>query len=161
MLRLFGIGLISVVLTIWGEKIVKRQKKRIKSLEALLRLFESFEAKVRSFHSPLRQFLLEYKDELIEKSGFLEIANINTDISEIVRSSADELCLDTSDFELISEFCMGLGQYSVDEELKRCDYYIGRMKNILDEAKSKLPGEAKLLRSVGIMSGILAAVFLI
>ena len=161
MLRILGIGLITAIVSIWGESLVVRQKKRIKALEALLRLAQSLEAKVRSFHTPVRSILCGYKDELLEASGFLELAVFGMSFAEAARQKADELCLDVSDVLLLSEFGDGLGQYSVDEELKRCAYYTGELKRRLDTARSKLPGEVKLFRSAGIMCGILAAVFLI
>ncbi len=161
MLKILGIGLITVIVSIWGESLVARQKKRIKALEALLRLAEDLEAKIRSFHVPVRSILAEHKYGILAESGFLELAVQSTSLSEAVRQKADELCLDMRDVSLISEFGGGLGQYSIDEEAKRCAYYIGEIKKLLDDARLKLPGEAKLFRSAGIMCGILAAVFLI
>ena len=161
MLRILGIGLITVIVSIWGESLVIRLNKRARALEAFLRLAENFEAKVRSFRTPIRSFLMEYKDDILESSGFLQNAADSMRISEAVREKAEELCLDERDVILISEFGDGLGQFSFDEELKRCGYYIEQIRDLVDDAKGKLPGEKKLLRSAGIMCGILAAVFLI
>ncbi len=161
MLRILGIGLITAVVSIWGERLIARQKKRVKALEAFLRLAESFEAKLRSFHIPLKSFLSEHRDELLESTGFLNSALCNMSLAEAARKTADELCLDDKDVKLIGEFGDGIGEYSLDEELKRCGYYIGQTKKLLGEATEKLPGEIKLLRSAGVMCGILAAVLLI
>ena len=161
MLRLFGIGLITIVVSVWGEKIISRQKKRLKSLEAIIRLEEAFASKARSFGIPLKSFLSEYRDELLENTGFLSRAVLSMSLGAAARESADGLCLDNEDVELIREFGDELGQYSLDEELKRCSYYISQTQRILNLAKEKLPGEIKLLRSAGVMCGILAAVLLI
>ena len=161
MLRIFGIGLITVVVSVWGERIIVRQKARIKALESLIRMMESFGAKARSFGTPLKSFLSEYRDELLEASGFLNSAILTMSLGTAAHESADKLCIDGEDVALISEFGEGLGQYSLDEELKRCDYYVLQTKKLLETAKEKLPGETKLLRSAGVMCGILAAVLLI
>lgn len=161
MLRILGIGLITAVVSVWGEKLIAMQKRRVKALEAFLNFARSFEAKLKSFNIPIKSFLSEYKDEILELSGFLNSAVSTVNISEAVRKTADNLCLDEKDVKLIEEFGDGIGQYSLDEELKRCTYYTGQIQKCLDEAKEKLPGEIKLLRSSGVMCGILAAVLLI
>ena len=161
MFRMLGIGIITVVVSVWGERIIIRQKTRIRALEALLRMEEGFGAKARSFGTPLKSFLLEYKDELLADSGFLNSAVLSMSLGTAAHDSADKLCLDSEDVLLISEFGDGLGQYSLNEELKRCDYYVLQTKKLLETAKEKLPGEIKLLRSAGVMCGILAAVLLI
>ena len=161
MLRIVGIGLITVVISIWGESRVVRQRKGIRALGALLRLIEGFEAKARSFHTPIKSFLSEYKDELLNESGLIKSVLGGMSFAEAVRDSADTLCLEGQDVSLLSELGEALGQYSLDEELKRCGYYAAQIRKLLDSAKEKLPGETRLLRSSGIMCGILAAVFLI
>ena len=161
MLRILGIGLITAVVSVWGEKLIARQKKRVKALEAFLNFARSFEAKLKSFNIPIKSFLSEYNDEILELSGFLKSAVSTVNISEAVRKTADDLCLDEEDVKLVGEFGDGIGQYSIDEELKRCAYYTGEIQKRLVEAREKLPGEIKLLRSSGVMCGILAAVLLI
>ena len=47
------------------------------------------------------------------------------------------------------------------EEAKRCLYFKGECEKLLDEAKEALPVKTKLLKSAGVMCGILAAVLLI
>ena len=161
MFRIFGIGLITAVISIWGEKMILRQKKRVMALEAFFRLVQSFEAKLKSFNIPVKTFLSEYKDELLESSGFLCGAVGTVSVSEAVRKAADTLCLDEEDVRLLGEFGDGIGQYSVDGELKRCTYYTAQIEKRLTEAREKLPGEIKLFRCSGVMCGILAAVLLI
>ena len=161
MFKVAGILIIVAVLTASGEKCVGALNKRIKSLEAFIRLADALEAKLSSFCIPLPDFFSSYSDPYLDKTGFCRTVAEGMSFSETVRAYENELCLESQDAEILISFGNELGQFSVAEEIKRCRYYKGELEKNLRAAQEKLPVKTKLLRSAGFMCGILAAVLLI
>ncbi len=160
MLKILGVILIIFGTGIFGERCVGVLKTRIRALEGLVKLIESMEAKISGFSMPTAKFFATYSDKYFEDIGFLNACR-DTDIATAVSEYKSILCLDDAEHSLMIEFAGELGQYTAAEQLRRCTYYRTELEKMLREAKEKLPVNTKLLRSSGIMCGILAAVLLI
>lgn len=160
MFKVIGILIIMGSMTLFGEKCVELMKTRVKSLESLIKLLDVMEAKISSFCMPINSIFEAYADAHLEKCGFSEALR-KTNLYEAINNKSAELCLEESEIILLSKFSSELGQYTAAEQVKRCGYYRRELEKILSGAKEKLPVNTKLLRSSGVMCGILAAVLLI
>ena len=158
MIKLVGILFIAIATGACGFEYATMLKCRLRSLEAILSLIESLEARISAFLTPESEFFYTYSDELLEKSGFLEHLRGGKGFSEAVSLCADALFLDVCDIELLREFGDGLGAISVESEVKRCSFYKNKCKERLEELKAQLPLRLRLYKSIGFMSALLAAV---
>lgn len=154
-----GILIIVIAMSLAGNSMALRLKKRLRSLEALITLIESLEVRIREFNSPVKEFFKNCSPpkELI---GLCNSA-YSEGLYNSVKSHAEELALDAADTELLCELAEALGTYSAYEEEKRCRYYRERLEVTRAELAEKLPVKAGLLRSAGLMCGILVAVTVI
>lgn len=161
MIKLVGILLIVGAMSAAGIECSSMIKKRVISLEAFVKLLDSMAVKIGTFSTPLSEFFNTYKDDRLDSCGFLKAVSESVSFSEAVKARASALCLEEGDVSLLGSFGEGLGGLSAAEEAKRCLYFKGECEKLLDEAKEALPVKTKLLKSAGVMCGILAAVLLI
>ena len=161
MIKLVGLLLIIGAMSAAGIECSSMLKKRVGSLESFVKLLDSMATKIGTFSTPLCEFFYNYKDERLDSCGFLKAVSESVSFTEAVKSRASELCLEENDVILLSSFGEGLGGLSAAEEVKRCLYFKGECEKLLNEAKEALPVKTKLLKSAGVMCGILAAVLLI
>lgn len=158
--KLLGILLIVVSGSTLGSQCAAMLKRRVRVLEAIIKMLDSLEIKISTFATPLDDFFASYKDELLESCGFLQGVRENGFLNAL-KSSADKMYLTEEDVCLLSEFADDSIHFSATEQARRCHYYKCECENLADQAKESIPLYTRLLGSLGIMSGILAAVLII
>ncbi|MBE6605932.1 MAG: hypothetical protein E7635_02705 [Ruminococcaceae bacterium] len=158
--KLLGILLIVLSGSTLGSQCAAILKRRVRALEAIIKMLDSLELKINTFSTPLDEFFDCYKDELLESCGFLQEVRENG-FSCALKSNADEMYLTEDDVRLLSEFADDSLHFSAAEQARRCHYYKCECQKLADQAKESLPLYTRLLGSLGIMSGILASVLII
>lgn len=159
MLKIIGICMIVAAMTAAGRGYAGLIKKRLCSLEGIIELIDALEIKIRDFATPMPEFFKSYKGgkdmtELCKTAG-------QTGLDRALKACKERLALEDEDMNLLLEFAGSLGTLSAQEEAKRCSYYKEELKRRASEVKENLPVKAGLLKSAGVMCGILAAVLLI
>ena len=160
MLKIAGILIITVFATIAGYECAFTLKRRIQTLEAIIKMLDSLKDRITYFNLSLKDFLEEYSEPYLENSGFLGMAK-ETGISNALVLLSDTLCLRDSDIKLLTEFADGPSAYTGKLEAQRIEYYKGELMKLSDEAKKSLPLKTRLFCSLGLLCGILCAVLII
>ena len=154
-----GILIIIIAMSIAGNSMAERLKRRLHSLDAIIGLIEALEVKIRDFNTPVREFFGECRIKgaaaLLCKTAYSE------GLYNAVKIHAEELSLENADIDILCEFAGEIGTFSAYEEEKRCRHYREKLTRVRDELAEKLPVRTGLLRSAGLMCGILIAVAVI
>ncbi len=161
MTKLVGIMLIVISTSVCGFECAKMLSHRMRSLKAFIRLLDALALRISSFSTPINEFFCSYKDDELEKSGLISGIRSGMSFCAAVSQCKEALFLDESDMGLLLEFGEGLGMMSAQEEARRCMYYKSEFEKHLASAADELPLKIRLLKSSGVMCGILAAVILL
>lgn len=159
MIKLVGILFIVGAASACGFECSSMLTRRVRSLEAFVRLFDALAGRISAFSTPINEFFASYSDETLEACGFL--SRIGNGFCEAVNECSRALCLEDDDIKLLVAFGDGLGAMSASEEAKRCLYYKDECDKSAAAARAELPVKTRLLKSAGVMCGVLAAVLVL
>ena len=157
MLKMMGIVLLCVAVSLIGVVYCIKLKSRIKYLELLLKFSNQFSDEIR-YHK-------ENIFKLFDKYGQRELAFLK-EISPGNISSADELHrvilssgIDKRDVFEVADFCMRLGASDTEGQISHCKYYKDRFSSMLSEARDEYLNKGKLYRTLMFFGA--AALFII
>lgn len=106
---------------------------------------------------PYKGAFMSLSNELENHKGeeFSEMWNRNV-IQPLLK-----LELNIQDIERFKELGENIGYLDIQMQLNYLDFYIEKLNERIDEVKTGLDGNVKLCRTLGIMGGLLAAIFII
>ncbi len=159
MLKITGLVIIVISISALGNNYAALFKKRLSVLEAFCELFDDMEMKISEFSTPVSVFFKEYNNKTL-LSEFCKSAG-KYGFENAIKENAKTLALEEDDCRLLCEFAGSLGTYSQVQELRICRYYKERLLKSANDAREKLPMRTSMVKSCGIMFGVMAAILLI
>ncbi len=125
--------------------------------EALLELMRFIRVQIECFALPASEIILRCDKKLLEKCGAY---------SEILPSGFDALfesfSIEDSEAESIMRgFAAGFGKSYREEQLKECDYYIGRLEECSRRICEDLPKRKKVNSALCISSALAIIILLV
>jgi len=115
-----------------------RIDKRISRLEALISLIGFFRTQIDCFCTPVGEIFRRADKSLLGKCGFSYIPQSADDFSALRAFISDEA------YAELYSFASELGTLYREEQLKRCDYYLTRLREILTREKADGTNQKKL-----------------
>lgn len=106
---------------------------------------------------PYKSSFKTLSEELENHSGEDFSHMWNAYVTEPVSKSG----LSGQDVERFKELGENIGYLDMQMQLNYLDFYIEKLNIRIDEAKTSLDGNVKLCRTLGVMGGLLAAIFMI
>lgn len=160
MIKILGLLLIVSSMSLAGRECAGMLKKRISSLEAIIRMIDSLEIRISEFSTPLPVFFSSYSDKVLDSCLFISAIR-ESGLSDAIDLKASELALKEEEINILKALAERLGTLCISEEVRHCRYARKELEHVLSAAKEALPLHDKLLKSVGVMCAILAAVLFI
>lgn len=111
----------------------------------------------KRLREPYKSAFLSLSNELENHSGEEFSHMWNTYVIETV----SKLDLSEQDVERFKELGENIGYLDMQMQLNYLDFYIEKLNRRIDEVKTGLDGNVKLCRTLGVMGGLLAAIFMI
>lgn len=94
----------------------------------------------------------------LEKHSGREFSDMwNTYVIENI----SEVGLDEQDVERLRELGENIGYLDIKMQLNYLDFYIEKLNDRINDVKTGLEGNVKLCRTLGVMGGLLAAIFIL
>ena len=120
-------------------------KRRIQNIEAVIRLIEFIKRNIDSFLTPLNGIYTEYSCDVLERCGFSEEMK-----TQGLKSAVEcgYLHLPEKMDDAFLSFAEKLGEGYRDEEVKRCEYYLGIFADLAEGEREKARKNRDLYRYI-------------
>lgn len=155
-----GIKLLGVVcvLTAGGFAAVstaREEKKKLAVLDAWIAFLWYLRAQIDCFLTPLDEILANTDRALLEKMGY---CGGDRTLTHLAEASANGL--DAESARLIRELTREAGNGYREDQVKRCDYFIGALTAIRKQEAESLPARVKMRASLCVCAALGTAILL-
>ena len=145
-----------------GASLAKREGDRLSTVDSLLLLFACIKRRVELERLPLYSIFSSFRDEHLERSGFLPILRSHrAGISDLWREAMTCLTVDAEISGELLRFGERLGSLPLEEQLRQ----IGSCCVLLEEKRkalrASLPPKQKSIKTVALMLGMTVAIILL
>ena len=130
------------------------EKRRVRQTEGFLLLLRHIKAQISCFCTPVRDIILSFENEALERAGFLCEAK-KGDFVSAMSLCRDKIYLDTEEINLLLAFGEELGKSYRDEQIENCDYYIGELETLYSKRREEQPKKTRLYRSLVLSCGLM------
>ena len=172
MLKLLGIGLLLSGTAGIGFGKAKELDQRVEELRMLRQFIMLLEGEIRCTHRPLPELLLSlgertgspFQSFFTETGRALELhqgLTVQEVWKEQLALSRKDLHLSRQEYEELMEFGGMLGYLDIQMQTELCLWYEERLKISVQTAMSEAGEKRRLYRCLGILSGVVLAVFII
>ena len=164
--RLLGYTVIFLCPAAAGMVMAKHAEEEARRLEAVILMIDHIKYEIGEYMTPQNELFARFENRALEACGFLGILKkCRSDGEKSVLSKAlevygDLLCEKRCNM-LLADFSESLGKLSRSAQLERCDSYREKFNSVYAEKSTKLQGEKKLCRSMGILCGTAAVLMLL
>ena len=156
--RIFGALLIIGASVYMGHFIASYGKRKLRSTEEALLLIKYIRRNIEAYLTPVGEILKGYTSEYLEICGFAD-AMRESGLKTAVEGEYLELPQAVKDD--LSAFAEKLGSGYAEDELKMCDYYIGRLEESAAAAREKLTVNGRLYRLLPPIGGLSLIILLL
>lgn len=153
--KLLGGGLIVLAGGIVAHQTVKREKKRLSVLDGWLDLLLYIRGQIDCYLMPLDEILAAADKTLLVRAGAVRA----TDSLRAIYASALPY-LDAESGRLIASLIRELGTSYREEQVKRCDYYLGALQKQREKLAAELPARVKMYTTLSICAAVGTAILL-
>lgn len=172
MLKFLGIGLLLSGTAGIGFGKARELDQRVEELRMLLQLVMLLEGEIRCTHRPLPELLISlgerfgppFQSFLVETGKELE-AHKSLTVQEVWKEQLTlgrkKFHLNRQEHEELLEFGGMLGYLDIQMQTELCLWYEERLKISVQAAMSEAGEKRRLYRCLGILSGVVLAVFII
>ena len=119
-------------------------------------LYEAFQIISKQVEAPIGKVFYAFSQKLQEKDVQVEKA-----WKEVLREKSDHLALSKKDYTLLSRFAEGLGKHDLYTEQKHLENFSIHLQMQCDMAKEKIENESKMVRSLGVLIGLLLVIIFV
>ncbi len=159
MLDIFGaVSLISAALMI-SSSLIREYKTRLHELEALYDMIAYIRDNIEHLMKPLPEIFQNYSNPYLENCGFLPAVRLKG--LKQTWEEGQTFTLSGEACRLIDEFIRNIGSGYRTEELRLCEYTLGRLCKILDHTQTDTENQLKLYKTVPMMFALSIILILI
>lgn len=164
-MKWIGIAIVIMSAALFGGFKSNALKKRVQALKSSYLLLRTVEERTRLEQSSLREILsslnnenyaLGYVDDFCENIAHFPQPQA---IEKAIKESDDPITADDRIF--LSEFYRSLGKNDLKNELESISAFLRKLDRRIEESKTEYLRKGTLYRKISVLSGLLAAVFLI
>ena len=148
MLRLTGSVILIVSAWFASAGLIRDHKAGLRELEALYDMISCIRDNIEHLMKPLPDIFQTYANEYLENCGFLPNVR-QTDLRQAW--DGQTFTLSGEAYILIRDFVHAIGSGYRAEELRLCEYTLGRLRTLLDRSRSDAANKLKLYRTVPMM----------
>ncbi|MBC8535536.1 stage III sporulation protein AB [Feifania hominis] len=164
MFKMVGMCLILLTTTFAGSALSADLKRRIRDLRLCADLIAKIGREISYSRCPITEVLGRCAQE--KKYAPLRFLQLSKPFdSERFRlhyeKNRDSLCLKNEDHDLILEFFADFGKSDAVGELARCGKYEAELARRVEELEPAIEKQAKLYRSLGVLSGVFLSILMV
>jgi len=159
-LKILGALFAVLASLVYAREKTSVMKRRCEACRALLRLVIECKTNVECFCAPLSLILEKYKDDFLEKSGFLAVAR-KKGLIAATEQCADSICLGEEEKNIMVEFSSSFGRGFAKSEARGCEYYIERLKNTAEKLEKEAAEKKKLTYTLSVSCSVMAVLLFI
>ena len=139
LLEWIGYALIALCALFAGALCADYEKKRNRQAQGFLALVRHFRAQIEHYATPVAQILATLDEQLLLDCGLCE-----RPLSLDILLGGCELCIPLALTEELEGFFGELGSNYREEQLRCCDYYLGRIAPLCAEIGREMPKRVRL-----------------
>ncbi|MDG4655591.1 stage III sporulation protein SpoIIIAB [Ectobacillus antri] len=170
MLKLIGAVLVVSATTCIGFQYAKKMSERPRQIRLLKTALQSLEAEIMYGHTPLREAAQRLEAQMPKPINWLfqsfqkRLENGNQTVREAWDDSLGEIwkltALKQTEKEILKQFGETLGQHDRESQQKHILLCINHLEREEDEAKDAQARYEKMMKSLGILAGLLIVILL-
>ena len=146
--KLAGTAVLLLASLLYGRCKVMEERKKVHEFEALLDLVNCITDGIEYGMKPLPEIFAEYRNEILEKNGFLEMAR-KSGLRETWMAYERKFSVSGGNgMKQFAGFCMKIGNGYKKEELELCGITRKRMEEELEKRKKDNGNREKLYRTI-------------
>lgn len=162
MLKLIGITLVSVAISMYGAYLSSRIKDRKNVRSALLELLVHIKTSIETTCLPLEEIYKSFSNKILEKIGFTKELCSGKNDSFLSAIHIADSYLNKKLTELYSALSFSLGKsYSGNTEVQKLAGYILLIEEECKKLSKEDDSKIELYRRLGLLCGLFAAVILL
>ena len=148
LLKWIGTMLVVAILVFFGREYSRFMMRRLSECESFLFLLKRIKGEIGRCLSTPRAIFKDYKDDNLERVGFLNLQRSGKSLGECFDGCADKLSLPVQIKDRLSEFFSHFGENYKDGEISQIEYYVGEIEPLLNEERTRLPERIKLVKTL-------------
>ncbi len=158
MIEWLGTGSLMIAAWLFSTVLIRDQRNRLREAEALYDMVSCIRDNIEHLMKPLPEIFQNYTNTYLESCGFLPTvrkSDLRTAWTEHTFAVSGET------YRLIDEFIRNLGSGYRTEELRLCEYTLGRLRKNLDHMQGDAVNQRKLYKTVPMMFALSIILILI
>lgn len=158
MLEWLGAGSLMTAAGIFSIHMIREHRKKLLELEAFFDMISCIRDNIEHLMKPLPEIFQNYNHTYLDSCGFLKNVretNLQQAWETYVFSCGAEA------FRLIDEFIRNIGKGYRTEELRLCEYTLGRLRKLMDHVQADTANQLKLYKTVPMMFALSLILILI
>ena len=157
-----GALLVIIASYLCGFALAKDEGNGLKTLDSLLSLLTYMRRRMNSERIPLFEIFSGFRDEYLEKCGYLDIIRSHRNgVSSLWNDAVSTLYVDEETKREYMRFGESLGNLPLDEQLARLDSFCEFITEKKNKLKSTLPDKQKSIKTVCLLLGLMTAIILL
>lgn len=148
LIKSIGACLIIASSLFYGATMIREEHRRLIIADALAEMIRYVRDHIDHFRTPIPDILDSFENKTLEDCGFLTAARERglRVIADDFPASVREADRDVS--AALRDFCVGIGCGYKDEELRLCDYTLGRIMRRIEQLRADHDGKVKIYRTL-------------
>lgn len=145
-----------------GIAIASEEGEKLKALEGLIGLLQYFRRRMVAEGTPLYLLFDGYKNEYLERSGFLpRLRSFGNRAPRFWGEALEALSLEETAKDELLHFGESLGRLELEGQLKNIDSCLSVLVQERERLKKTIPMKQKSIKAAAFLSGALTAIVLI
>lgn len=157
-LELIGAGIVIVSALFLSTGLIRDYRINLRELDALYDMISYIRDNIEHLMKPLPDIFRTYTNEYLETCGFLPSVR-QTDLRQAWNGQT--FAIDGEAYVLVSDFISNIGGGYRTEELRLCEYTLGRLRGIIDKTRNESANKIKLYKTVPMMFALSVILILI
>jgi len=158
MLEWIGAGILIAAAWCVSAGLIRDHKTGLRELEAWYDMISCIRDNIEHLMKPLPDIFQTYTNDCLETCGFLPAVR-RTDLRQAW--DGQTFTLTGEAYRLIRDFVRSIGSGYRTEELRLCEYTLGRLHGILERARADDANQRKLYKTVPMMLALSVILILI
>ena len=154
------LGAASLIAAAWmvSSSLIRNYKTRLREMEVLYDMISYIRDNIEHLMKPLPEIFQSYSNTYLESCGFLPAVRLKG-LQQAWEGQTFTVSGETS--RLINEFILNIGSGYRTEELRLCEYTLGRLRKLLDHTQADTTNQLKLYKTVPMMFALSMILILI
>ena len=146
-----------------GMLLAGEEKERMRQCEAFLNFFEYVRNQIHYFLAPTKRIYRDYRDEVLGKTGFLDLLSAEGDgvyqnrWEEAFSACRDRFFLSREQAQIVLAFGACIGKSNEEMQMNSFEYYIKAMTKETEKQRSVCRKNVTLYQTLGLTVGAMAA----